>query len=40
VYGTPALVGTLHHLLMTGRAGAPRQLDRVERLVHALTNPT
>ncbi|WP_432030466.1 TetR family transcriptional regulator [Streptomyces sp. 1222.5] len=33
-----ALVGTLHHLLMTGRPGAPHQQDRVERLVHALTN--
>ncbi|KOX11489.1 MULTISPECIES: TetR/AcrR family transcriptional regulator [unclassified Streptomyces] len=33
-----ALVGTLHHLLMTGRPGAPRPQDRVERLVHALTD--
>ncbi|MEU7428943.1 TetR family transcriptional regulator [Streptomyces sp. NPDC040750] len=32
-----ALVGTLHHLLMTGRPGAPYPQDRVQRLVHALT---
>ncbi|MFD8376292.1 TetR family transcriptional regulator [Streptomyces sp. NPDC059688] len=32
-----ALVGTLHHLLMTGRPGAPYPQDRVERLVCALT---
>ncbi|WP_333777693.1 TetR family transcriptional regulator [Streptomyces sp. IBSBF 3136] len=32
-----ALVGTLHHLLMTGRPGAPYPRDRVERLVRALT---
>ncbi|MEU1707881.1 TetR family transcriptional regulator [Streptomyces sp. NPDC005706] len=32
-----ALVGTLHHLLMTGRPGAPYPQDKVERLVQALT---
>ncbi|MET9885594.1 TetR/AcrR family transcriptional regulator [Streptomyces sp. NPDC006430] len=32
-----ALVGTLHHLLMTGRPGVPHPQDQVERLVHALT---
>ncbi|MEW2290529.1 TetR family transcriptional regulator [Streptomyces sp. NPDC047841] len=32
-----ALVGTLHHLLMTGRPGTPYPQDRVQRLVHALT---
>ncbi|MEU2394951.1 TetR/AcrR family transcriptional regulator [Streptomyces sp. NPDC007369] len=34
-----ALVGTLHHLLMTGRPGAPDSQGRVERLVHALLGP-
>ncbi|MEU2552404.1 TetR family transcriptional regulator [Streptomyces sp. NPDC013313] len=32
-----ALVGTLHHLLMTGRPGVPHPQDAVERLIHALT---
>ena len=31
-----ALVGTLHHLLMTDGAGGSDARDRVERLVHAL----
>ncbi|MFK0259474.1 TetR/AcrR family transcriptional regulator [Streptomyces sp. NPDC090445] len=35
-----ALVGTLHHLLMTGRPGTPPPQDQVERLVHTLTGPS
>ncbi|MEW2418017.1 TetR family transcriptional regulator [Streptomyces sp. NPDC046866] len=32
-----ALVGTLHHLLMTTRPGGPHPQPSVERLIHALT---
>ncbi|MGW0751546.1 TetR/AcrR family transcriptional regulator [Streptomyces sp. NPDC002587] len=35
-----ALVGTLHHLLMTTRPDSPPPRDQVERLVHALTTPS
>ncbi|WFB05901.1 TetR/AcrR family transcriptional regulator [Streptomyces sp. LX-29] len=33
-----ALVGTLHHLLMTGWAGLPDPGAQVERLIHALVD--
>ncbi|MFB7469096.1 TetR/AcrR family transcriptional regulator [Streptomyces sp. NPDC056224] len=35
-----AMVGTLHHLLMTSRPDSPPPQDQVERLVHALTTPS
>ncbi|BFV61094.1 TetR/AcrR family transcriptional regulator [Kitasatospora sp. CMC57] len=35
-----ALVGTLHHLLMTGRPGAAAPREQLERLVHALLDPS
>ncbi|MEV6953834.1 TetR/AcrR family transcriptional regulator [Streptomyces sp. NPDC051183] len=35
-----AMVGTLHHLLMTSRPDGPPPQDQVERLVHALTSPS
>ncbi|MGD3107055.1 hypothetical protein [Streptomyces sp. YGL11-2] len=34
-----ALVGTVHHLLMTGWAGAPDPRERAERLVALLVGP-